>query len=312
MLRTSTLTAAITLMLLVGANAAAQTPARYIPYKGQLERDGEPVSAALNMSFALHDALTGGNQLHTETQSVNVTGGNFSVRIGPVAESVFNVTSLYLAITVDGTLLGGRQLIQTTPYALRGQPGLPFRTDQLTLGQGNAEMTLSTRGDNTGPILDVPGTLSLGLGIESSRLAVVNSVAPSNANHFGNGFLSGTFLDPGGTIILFVSASAFVNQVGRMQMTISVDGQPLAPIALRQFANATGQHLAFPSIAFRLDRSNLPNSNPTPQNPVSRTIRLEPIDCGVNNSLCSSPIVTTRVDQNDFGSVTVIRLPTRF
>lgn len=312
MSRISLTSSVVLATLLLSASAAAQTPARYIPYKGQLERDGEPVTATLNMSFALHDALTGGNQLHTETQSVNVAGGNFSVRIGPVAESVFNVTSLYLGITVDGTLLGGRQLIQTTPYALRGQPGIPFRADALTLGQGSAEMSLSTRADGTGPILDVPGSLSLGLGIESVRLAAVNSIAPSNANHFGSGFLSGTFSDPGGTIVLFISASAFASQTGRMQMRVLIDGQPVSPVALRQFANVANQHLAFPSIAFRLERSGLPGGNPTPANPVARTIRLEPIDCGVNNSLCTPPIVTTRVDLNDFGNVLVMRLPTRF
>ncbi|MCK6548809.1 hypothetical protein L6R52_23395 [Myxococcota bacterium] len=159
-----TVLASIGLVLALALSASAQTPNRYIPYKGVLERDGAPVTATLSMTFDVWTAQSGGSAVFTETRTVQVTGGNFSLRIGPVPETVFTSTELYLAVEVDGVPLGGRQLIQTSPYALRGQPGLPFKADSFAIAA------------NTGADLVVrSGAASLGdrtLEVVANRLAV--------------------------------------------------------------------------------------------------------------------------------------------
>jgi hypothetical protein len=131
----------------LATSAAAQTTGRFIPYKGQLERDGALVTGPFNVTFQVWDAASGGTMLHSETKAVTVTAGNFAVQIGPVAETVFSSPNLHIALEVEGTPLGGRQLVQTTPFAVRGQPGQPFRADSVVIGpSGGARLEPGTNG----------------------------------------------------------------------------------------------------------------------------------------------------------------------
>jgi hypothetical protein len=135
------------------------------------------------------------------------------------------------------------------------------------------------------------------------RFGATASVASSPTTTFGAGFLEGTFTDAGGTIVILASASAYCSSAGRIIMNVKVDGVTIG--AMRVTCNTTLAHMAFPSAHLRLNRLLLPNATFNP--PVTRTVRLEPINC---TSGCAAGIVTTLADVNDFGEVTVLRLPT--
>lgn len=299
------LAAGLALSAFVSPPAARAQSQRYVPYKGQLERNGQPVTGTVNIVFSLWSAQTAGTELHSETQAVQVTGGNFAVRIGPVPEAAFAQTELYLGLTVDGTLLGGRQLVQTSPYAVRGQPGQPFRTDQLVVANNNVEaavdvVSINGRATLVAQHLDVGGVFS------NPRIGAFPPIANSNMNNMAGGSATATFVDTGGTIVLLVSGSAYGTQAGRIQLQVRVDGQTVG--ALRQFINtgSVNQHVALPPAFIRLDR-NLIGQVPLGTS-VTRTLEIVPINCGPNNTLCSPGIVTTVADQNDFVNVMLLRL----
>src|SRR5438552_12926125 len=71
-----------------------------INFQGVLKNNGQPVSnGSHSITFAIYDALTGGNQLWTEPQSVTTNGGHFAVLLGsvtPLPGSVFNGSDRYL------------------------------------------------------------------------------------------------------------------------------------------------------------------------------------------------------------------------
>jgi hypothetical protein len=170
---------------------------------------------------------------------------------------------------------------------------------------GPAGPTQVTLGGNASGQLTVTGGLALaeGTGLSSSRLAAVASVANVQTNNFSAGFLEGTFLDPGGTIVIMASATGWCSTAGRITMNVRVDN--ILQGSMRVNCNATGQHMAFPAAFLRLNRGQL-----TPFGPgVIRTVRLQPLNC---SSGCVAGLVTTNADVNDFGEVTVLRLPTSF
>ncbi len=314
----------VVLALLIAAPSAHAQAARFIPYQGHLEHNGEGVIDQVTVTFALYPAESGGSTLYSADQSVTPVSGSFSTRIGPVPDVVFESPALYLQLAVDGIELAGRQRIETAPYAIRGQPGLPFRTDALTLDDGLGVVTLLPSLAGDGVLLDngahdatltptadglrveslVASSVVLEGGIDTPRLAAVESIEHSNVNHFGSGSLSGTFSDPGGTIIILASASAFTQAgPGRISMRIEVDGFTID--SLRTYALRNNEHFAFPAAFIRLDRGNYPPGTPT--NPIQRTVTLRPVDCSLG---CGGNIVTAKADQNDYGNVMIIRLPT--
>ena len=285
------------------APAVHAQAARFIPYQGHLEHNGQALNEDVSVTFTIFNAESGGAQLHSESQTVSPVNGSFATRIGPVPEAVFVSPQLYLELTVDGFTLAGRQRIETSPYAIRGQPGASFRADALTLDNGASQVTLTPTTSAGRQALSV-SDIVLEYGIQSPRLTAFPPIANSNQNHFGDGSLSGTFSDPGGTIVLLVSGSAWTTAgVGRIQLQVTVDGVTVG--ALRAHAHRVNEHITLPPAFIRLDRGQFAAG--TPNNPITRTVELRPINCA---SGCTSPIVTTRVDLNDFGNVMVIRLPT--
>lgn len=296
----STLVAVAVVAAVAPGAAHAQ---RLVPYRGALERDGRPVTANVNMTFRLFGAPSGGTSLFEQTASVSVTGGVFATQIGPVAEAVFETPQLYVEAAVDGVTLTGRQLIQASPYALRAQPGLPFRADALVVGGATGPRATLSMGADGRLNLDAGLTLPDGVGIQSARMAMVSSVPNRNTSNFAAGSLQGTFSDPGGSILIMASASAFCQSPGRIQIQVRVDGTTAG--SMRTYCHVTGTHIALPAAFIRLDRGVFPA--PPAGQTLTRTVRLEPIDCSTG---CTQPIVTTIVDGNDFGEVTVLRLPT--
>jgi hypothetical protein len=128
--------AMMTIVLLFGYQALADgdlstdgTP-KYVPYKGTLERDGVAYQGTIAMKFDLYDEDDSGTVAWTETQTVTVYGGRFSVLLGSTSgASVTALTALLtkadditLSITLDpqgdNVMLANRQRFLPVPLAL--------------------------------------------------------------------------------------------------------------------------------------------------------------------------------------------------
>lgn len=122
--------ASVAVVLVTAAAAIATNPPvagevvpRQIPYRGILDLNGAPVpSGSLPMLFEIFNAQQQGDKLWSDSMSVSVQDGQFSVALGdnplnPIPTPVFAQPSLYLQMTVNGQLLAGRQRLLSVPYA---------------------------------------------------------------------------------------------------------------------------------------------------------------------------------------------------
>lgn len=116
---TTMLAAALT--TLAGEASAAMVPA-FIHQQGRLfDAAGEPVAGSVNITFTLYTDATGGAVRWTETQSVVLSDGYFSTRLGQdtgIDPTLFDGSLLYLGIKV-GTdpEMSPRQSLVSVPYA---------------------------------------------------------------------------------------------------------------------------------------------------------------------------------------------------
>ena len=101
--------------------AHAQVP-HMLNYQGFLtDIAGQPIDTTQPMVFKLYTAASGGTLLYTETQTVAVNSGIFSVVLGAVASLnlAFDVP-YYLGVSVGvDPEMTPRQLVTASPYALR-------------------------------------------------------------------------------------------------------------------------------------------------------------------------------------------------
>lgn len=133
--------------LMVVCPGFAQVP-RTMNYQGSLNQaaDGNPVNGSVSMTFKLYDALTGGNELWSETHSaVTVDEGIYSVILGTVTplDILAFDKRYYLELSIGGEVLTPRQPLTSVPYAQRA-----IRVDGITVkdgkvGIGIAEPTTS-------------------------------------------------------------------------------------------------------------------------------------------------------------------------
>ena len=116
-------TAVTALLVTTLANAQADSWYRKIPYQGRVEHNGVAISGSADLAFSIYSAATGGSAVWTETKTgVRVNAGNFVVVLGdntanPLPASLFTRKIVYLAISVDGVALQGRQPILAVPFA---------------------------------------------------------------------------------------------------------------------------------------------------------------------------------------------------
>jgi len=112
------------IMILVASfsgRALAQSPAM-IPIQGVLTDDaGAPLDGDKTMQFSLYAADLGGSLLYTETQTVPVAAGLFSIYLGDIAAldlSLFRDNQVWLGVSIDGGVeLSPRVQFATAPYA---------------------------------------------------------------------------------------------------------------------------------------------------------------------------------------------------
>ncbi len=155
-------------ILITGAIAVANykavpdTVPRQIPYRGNLDLDGEPYNGSLDMSFSLYRSSSGGEAAWTETQSVTVYGGRFSALLGSSSsQSVEALTGivtagddLYLEVSLDGNVLMGRQRFFPAPFALWTTTSTDFNVDHdMVVGNNlsvNGNVTMNGTGFSFG------------------------------------------------------------------------------------------------------------------------------------------------------------------
>jgi hypothetical protein len=105
------------------ALSIATTPAFAAPqlpdfvYQGRLQQNGAPANGNFDLSFALYDAPSGGNQVGVAIDETDypVDDGVFSISLG--FPGAFTGTQLYLQVSVEGTPMLPRQPVATTPVA---------------------------------------------------------------------------------------------------------------------------------------------------------------------------------------------------
>jgi hypothetical protein len=106
----------------LGASAAGAVP-NLLTQQGRLfDKSGQPVTGATNFILTLYDAATGGTSLWTETQTITLDSGYFSIRLGEIQAlppGLFDGAAKYLGVRV-GTdpEMTPRQPLVSVPYAL--------------------------------------------------------------------------------------------------------------------------------------------------------------------------------------------------
>ncbi|MGY6630132.1 MAG: tail fiber domain-containing protein [Wenzhouxiangella sp.] len=104
----------ILLPLMWLATAVTAAP---MTYQGQLQDGSGPYSGTASMSFRLYDSLSGGNTVGplVSQSNVSVSDGLFQVELD--FGEVFDGSSLFLEVAVEGTALAPRQPITAAPMA---------------------------------------------------------------------------------------------------------------------------------------------------------------------------------------------------
>jgi hypothetical protein len=102
-----------------GVQAEAAVPNK-VSFQGKLSQSGAPVTGNVDMTFRLYDAASGGTPLWSETQTVSVSNGIYSVLLGnsiPLA-LVFDAT-YFLGVQVQAEAeMSPRVVLSSAPYAL--------------------------------------------------------------------------------------------------------------------------------------------------------------------------------------------------
>ena len=205
--------------MLEPAAGASSSPPEIMSYQGYLldENGAElgldsPVN--YDVAFTIYDAPTGGTSIWTETQTVTVDKGYFSVELGSVSQttslsSVFsgsNASDRYIEIKILDLnfVVTPRLRLLPSPYAfladkamevvsLNGQPSISTSTDntQLMLGPLGAN-TLTVKDPGAGldqDGLEVKGNLKIisaqnGLPIVFSQGSKTTSIGSENSDYF--------------------------------------------------------------------------------------------------------------------------------
>ena len=117
------------LMISMSLSIWAQAPEMF-RYQGRLVDGTNLVNAIVPMSFKLYDALSGGNKLYEDSNSVLVVDGLYSTYIGDntiygsLTNAMTNV-AVYLELTVNEATLSPRERLVSVPYALNAPSTTP-------------------------------------------------------------------------------------------------------------------------------------------------------------------------------------------
>jgi hypothetical protein len=193
--------------ILLPKTSHAQDVARVISYQGRLISDGNPASGAHTIEFSLYTAQEGGSPLWSETRSVSVSNGLFSVLLGsetPIPEDVVEQNDeLYLGMQVNNTAeMRPRLFLASTMFALRAGVAdsvLPFSIDAASIQDGAvtrekldpAAAVASVNGRSGDLILEAGSNISIS---ETDESILISSTGGSAISEI----IAGTGLTGGG------------------------------------------------------------------------------------------------------------------
>lgn len=139
-------------LALLPAFALAQVPSTFA-YQGRLlDSEGRALTGTRELAFAVFPSADGGQPLWTESQTVGLTDGYYSVQLGrriPVPALVWDRPDLWLELTVNGTALAPRQPVTSVPYAARAGSAA-VATERSLTGSGRADAPLAVAFGSTG------------------------------------------------------------------------------------------------------------------------------------------------------------------
>lgn len=172
---------AIGLMTALAAAAPAEAAPTRINFTGRLSTASGPVNGAVNVTFKLYPALTGGTDVWSETQSgIGADNGLVFVELGAqttLDTSVFTGDRMFLEITIGNESLSPRLAINSVPYAINASAANAAATLGGTIGPGDVitsaignggvsavkagnalSVSLATTGCSTGHVYKFDGT----------------------------------------------------------------------------------------------------------------------------------------------------------
>ncbi len=118
-------------------------------YQGQLKQGGVPVNGTIDLEFTLWDAEADGNPVGSPVgiNGVAVSNGLFTADLD-FGASAFGGDDRWLQVAVNGTTLGSRQRVASTPYAqFAAAPWAKSGVSDLSYLEGNVGIGTTTPQD---------------------------------------------------------------------------------------------------------------------------------------------------------------------
>ena len=121
-----------------------------INYPGKLtNKDGSPITASKNISFAFYDSESGGAQKWNGSYQIEVSKGVFNVLLGsglyPFGASVDFSQDYWLEMKVEGETLSPRQRISSVVYSIRSEYCNRPDTPMVISGSGDIDENVSEK-----------------------------------------------------------------------------------------------------------------------------------------------------------------------
>ena len=115
---------------LADGDSSTDSVPKWIPYQGTLEKDGRVVNGDIQMIFRIYDGSEAEQSSWSETQTVTVYAGRFSVLLGSIStqssqtlmEVIHDADELYLGVALteesEEIALANRQRLLPVPFAM--------------------------------------------------------------------------------------------------------------------------------------------------------------------------------------------------
>ena len=164
------------ILALAAAPALALIQPLRINFQGKLidPSTNNPRTGPVTLIFNLYNVPTAGASLYTETQSMTVTNGVFSVEIGTItalSRELFLGASVYLGVTVQGdTEMLPRQNLVMSAYAFTANQLSDL--NEVRLIAGPTYSTFTAAGN-----LDVPSGISASTKAHAAAAPLLSGVA---------------------------------------------------------------------------------------------------------------------------------------
>lgn len=271
---------ALALALALGPGAAfAQTPA-LLPVQGLLtDSSGVPLEGTVSATFSLYTVETGGTAAHTETISLNVTGGLFTAFLGaqagtPLALAIFD-GDVWLGVAVGADAEMPRFRLGTAPFAALAHRAESADNALTVGGQAPADFAAAAHSHAFSSLTGIPAgladgdddtntTYSAGTGINIAGAANAISIDQTTVQTYARAACYDTEAELTGLLNDNYAATAhthpFSQITGPYPGDLTVNGDL---IANRVAYTAPRTHtLAVPSVAF-VPESDVPYVNGT-------------------------------------------------